>query len=249
MSKIKEVLEKQAKLLERKAQKAALTTAVAASTVFGFGVTSCSQGENLNDEPKTENVTMTPEERAKIAQEEAQALLKEIEEFGIPTVKKDKEGNVTEVLSSIMAEERISGVEFIGRYDYEDMGKKETVIKNSNRKFRDPEYMAIHQDARVEQLGQGVEKHYRAKDYDPTPAYCQETSIEMSVEETKKDDPYKEVDEQGDTLVIPRYTKVARCMRRIGFKYGEKQETLTNIGEEKMIVDVQFLKNHENVNG
>jgi len=239
MSKVKEILEKYVKLVERKAQKAALTTAVAATTVLGLGVTSCGNAESSDNEPKSEKVTMTPEQRALIAQEEAQNLLREIEESGIPTVKKDKEGNVTEVLSSILEEVSSTQEEIVG-VSYSEV----TEIKKINPKFKDPEYMPVHQDAEVKKLGNGVEKHCRARDYETTVKTYEVVGNESIGEiNIRKDEPYKVIDEHGDTLVRPKIVKTTRSMKRIEFKYNEKQATLENLSEQVQFVQHQKGRN------
>lgn len=246
MSKIKEVLEKQTKLLERKAKKAVLATAIAATTVTGFGLTSCGHGENSDNKPKTENVTMTPEQQAKSEQEKAQALLKEIEASGIPTVKKDKEGNVTEILSSIVMEELLVTERMVTTSKNEHGQFLGAKIRDFNlegaKKFENPKYMKVHQEARVENLGGGVEKHYRAREYETTPAnYC---IVDTKVRREVMNDVFrKEVDAQGDTLLIPVKNVVGKGTVSVEFRYPEKQNTLTNFNEQMQLAQSQKGRN------
>ena len=242
MSKLEEVLNKKAELIKRKfkdakqtAKKAGLTATIAATTVLGLGTTeSCNRSNDSQNEPKIENVAEAISERQKAEQEQAhqewlEKMLKEIEESGIPVVKKDKQGNVTEVLSSIKVEnfDIEHEIECINnqKFSTEHVG----ISDKKDHKFNSPQYMSVHRDAHTEKYADGSEKHYRAKDYDTVPNGF---AISQICHKMYADEFEKKVDAQGDTLYIPKPRMVIEA--DLSFYYPEKQNTQTNLNVQSL---------------
>ena len=262
MSKLEEVLNKKAKLVERKfkdakqtAKEAGLTAAIAATTVLGLGTTaSCNRSDDsstrniklsygkiddLANEPKVEaadtivafeagDIAKETSEKLKAEEEKlmAQKLFEEIEKSGVPTVKKDKQGNVTKVLSSIESEGYASMMMFSiwtnNRKTLDAVIIYEPI--EGMGKFKNPRYMSVHRDAYTEKYADGSEKHNRAKDYDIIPDGCSIFAGHTKV-----------VDAQRDTLYTPKKVGIMHGgSYTIRFCYPEKQNTQTNLNMQTL---------------
>ena len=212
MKKIKEILKK-------KAQNTVLGTALAAAS-FGLSATSCT---SLSRNPDNEKMQQTYVDENKEAKEKeikqkwksaAQAELKRIEEAGIATSKKDKDGNITEILIAI---DRNRNDELQG----------DSVV--THYKYSNPKYLPVHQKAHTEDLGEystqhsdgSVEyvrkaMHHPDREYETTPISTSFQPKEsegvrakrMVIKEIKGDETVEDITENGDTLMQTKIKKV-----------------------------------------
>lgn len=239
MSKIKEILDKK---VANKLRKAALGAVITAGVISPTSCTTDNTDNIDNKEKKTLReveraiiqkdaakfalLETDPEYRAVIEEQkkEAEAKIKQIEAAGIPVVKKDKDGNVVEVLSSI---EEITPFWLADNENYKDIIADPT-------EYEKPEYMPIHQKTsskkeETQHLIMEVRRPERV--YDTSPILCtikEERFSEEVGRETRLGTPFKRIVE-GDTIITtPKLEgNVFKFSKVLKFDYKLKEQTKT----------------------
>ena len=231
---MKKILE----ILQKKAKNTLLGTALAAASL-GFSATSCTNvPQNTDEEKNTQELVDKNKDKEKEIKQKwknaAKAELKKIEEAGIATSKKDKDGNITEILVSI---DRTRNDELQG----------DLVVTHC--KYSNPKYIPVHQKAHTEDVGEYVVKnsdgseeyvrnalHHPDREYETTPVstYLQpkESDIvrakNIVTEVIKGNETVADISENGDTLVQTKIKKVQLYKNvndQIVFKYPMKPLT------------------------
>jgi uncharacterized protein (DUF736 family) len=185
------------KILEKKAKNAVLTAALAGVTLGG--VTSCGEnkgrGYTTDGTPIEKFMKDTEEQHKKDSiqqQKEAQIELKKIEKSGIAIVKKDKEGNITKVLSRVdkVRSDKLKGNEVVSSYTY-SKPQYMTVHKKAYTERRSGASWILESDSGKEYIRREI--HHPAIDYETTPTSMSVASVGGT--------PYTRVEISGDTVV------------------------------------------------
>jgi hypothetical protein len=161
--------------------------------------------------------------------QEVVAKIKQIEAAGIPTVKKDKDGNVVEILSEI--DESLS-------YHVD----KDSVVKDYT--YKNPKYMKAHREAYSEkeyihngEKNKGIterslrEIRHPEREYDTTPTSLIGGDIEGVKTyhfDISTGAPTKRIEENGDTVIITHtkeFDDIGYDKVHLKFKYKLKEQT------------------------